>query len=81
MQAAVKGLIENNLVNAVHDISDGGLFVTLVEMSMPRELGFDIVMDSEIRDDAFLFGEGQGRVVVSVTEEEEEAFDTLAEEE
>jgi phosphoribosylformylglycinamidine synthase len=61
-------------VNAVHDVSDGGLFVTLVEMSLPRELGFDIVTDAEIREDAFLFGEGQGRVVVSVNEDQEEEF-------
>jgi phosphoribosylformylglycinamidine synthase len=61
-------------VNAAHDVSDGGLFVTLVEMSLPRELGFDIETDAEIREDAYLFGEGQGRVVVSVTEENEESF-------
>jgi phosphoribosylformylglycinamidine synthase len=41
---------------------------------MPRGLGFDIVSDADIRLDAFLFGEGQGRAVVSVTEEQEEAF-------
>jgi phosphoribosylformylglycinamidine synthase len=74
VQHMVKGLIQNELVNAVHDVSDGGLFVALTEMSMPRELGFDIVTDSEIREDAFLFGEGQGRVVVSVNEDQEEAF-------
>jgi phosphoribosylformylglycinamidine synthase len=74
MQQAVKGLIAEGLVNAVHDISDGGLYVSLVEMSLPRGLGFDIVSDADIRLDAFLFGEGQGRVVVSVTEEQEEAF-------
>ena len=33
MQHMVKGLIQNELVNAVHDVADGGLFVTLVEMS------------------------------------------------
>ncbi len=74
MQNAVKGLIANELVNAVHDVADGGLYVALVEMSMPRGLGFDIVTDSEIRMDAFLFGEGQGRVVVTVTEEREPEF-------
>ena len=74
MQQAVKGLISEDLVNAVHDVSDGGLYVSLVEMSIPRGLGFDIVSDADIRLDAFLFGEGQGRVVVSVTEEQEEAF-------
>jgi phosphoribosylformylglycinamidine synthase len=74
MQEAVKGLIEENIVNAVHDVADGGLYVTLIEMSLPRELGFDIVSDSEIREDAFLFGEGQGRVVVTVCEEKAESF-------
>jgi phosphoribosylformylglycinamidine synthase len=74
MQQALKGVIAEGLVNAVHDISDGGLYVSLIEMSMPRGLGFDIVSDADIRLDAFLFGEGQGRVVVSVTEEQVEDF-------
>jgi phosphoribosylformylglycinamidine synthase len=74
MQHMVKGLIQHKLVNAVHDVADGGLFITLAEMSMPGNLGFDIVTDSEIREDAFLFGEGQGRVAVAVSEEQEEEF-------
>jgi phosphoribosylformylglycinamidine synthase len=74
MQQAIKGLIAERLVSAVHDVADGGLYVALVEMSMPRGLGFDIVSDADIRLDAFLFGEGQGRAVVSVTEAQEEAF-------
>jgi phosphoribosylformylglycinamidine synthase subunit PurL len=74
LHQAIKGLINNSLVTAVHDCSDGGLFVTLAEMSFPRGLGFDIVTDSEIREDAFLFGESQGRVVVSLSEDQEEDF-------
>jgi phosphoribosylformylglycinamidine synthase len=74
VQEVVKGLIQNELINAAHDVSDGGLFVSLVEMSLHRNLGFDVVTDSEIRPDAFLFGEGQGRVVVAVSEDQEEAF-------
>lgn len=74
MQDTVKGLIQNELINAAHDVADGGLFITLTEMAMPRDLGFDIVTDAEIREDAFLFGEAQGRVVVSVSEETEEDF-------
>ena len=35
-------------------------------MSFPRGLGFDIEADGEVRLDAFLFGEAQSRVVVSV---------------
>lgn len=74
LHQVIKGLIGVGLVNAVHDVADGGLYTTLVEMSLPGELGFDIVTDSEIREDAFLFGEGQGRVVVTVNEEHEDDF-------
>jgi phosphoribosylformylglycinamidine synthase len=70
----LKDLIHNNLVNAAHDVSDGGLFVTLFEMSLPGSLGFDIVSDAEVRKDAFLFGESQSRVVVTVTEDDEQEF-------
>ncbi len=74
MQKAVQGLIENKLINAAHDVSDGGLYVTLVEMSIPQDLGFDIVTDAEVREDSFLFGEGQGRVVVTLSEEMQDQF-------
>ncbi len=74
MHQVLRGLIEDKLINAAHDVADGGLFVALTEMSMPRELGFDIVTDSEIREDAFLFGEGQGRAVVTVDEASEDEF-------
>jgi phosphoribosylformylglycinamidine synthase len=74
MQETVKALIAQELINAAHDISDGGLFVSLVEMGFPRGLGFDIETDMDIRTDAFLFGEGQGRVVVTLPEEKRNAF-------
>jgi phosphoribosylformylglycinamidine synthase len=74
LHQAVKGLITSKLINAAHDCSDGGLFITLSEMSFPRGLGFDIVSDSEVREDAFLFGESQGRVVVTLPEDKEEDF-------
>jgi phosphoribosylformylglycinamidine synthase subunit PurL len=74
MQDTVKGLIANKIINAAHDCADGGLFVTLTEMAMASNLGFDIVTDAEIREDAFLFGEAQGRVVVTVSEANEEDF-------
>ncbi|MBK8339171.1 MAG: phosphoribosylformylglycinamidine synthase subunit PurL [Flavobacteriales bacterium] len=67
-------LIRKGLINSAHDVSDGGLWVTLVEMGLVHGLGFDIVTDSEIRPDAFLFGEGQGRAVVSVNEAQENDF-------
>jgi phosphoribosylformylglycinamidine synthase len=74
LHQVITQLIESESINAAHDVSDGGLFVTLSEMSFPNELGFDIETDAEIRPDAFLFGEGQGRVVVTVSEEMEDQF-------
>ena len=70
----IHGLIQNNLIYSAHDVSEGGLFITLLESSMLRGLGFDITTDAEIREDAFLFGESQGRVVVSVTPHRENDF-------
>ncbi|MBK8949605.1 MAG: phosphoribosylformylglycinamidine synthase subunit PurL [Flavobacteriales bacterium] len=67
-------LIRSSVITAAHDVSDGGLWTTLVEMGLVNGLGFDIVTDSEVRPDAFLFGEGQGRVAVAVNEEQENAF-------
>jgi len=74
IQECVKNLIKENFINAAHDVSDGGLFVTMIEMGLPNGLGFDIVSDSEVRKDAFLFGESQSRVVLTVTEDYEEEF-------
>jgi phosphoribosylformylglycinamidine synthase len=70
----LKHMIQNNLINAAHDISDGGLWVTLAEMGMSSRLGFDIETPLEFRKDAFLFGESQSRVVVTVSERDKDAF-------
>jgi phosphoribosylformylglycinamidine synthase len=70
----LKHMIQNNLINAAHDISDGGLWVTLAEMGMSSKLGFDIETPLEFRKDAFLFGESQSRVVVTVPERDKDAF-------
>jgi phosphoribosylformylglycinamidine synthase len=74
VQQAVQGLISRNLIRSAHDVSDGGLFICLVESSMANELGFDITSPAEIRKDAFLFGESQSRIVVSVTSSRETEF-------
>ncbi|HPI70280.1 MAG TPA: phosphoribosylformylglycinamidine synthase subunit PurL [Tenuifilaceae bacterium] len=74
VQQAVLELISKNLIQSANDVSDGGLFITLVESAIPRQLGFDITTDAEIRTDAFLFGEAQGRIVVSVSPSRETQF-------
>ena len=76
----IKKLIQNKIINAAHDCADGGLFVALSEMAMAGNLGFDIVTDSEIREDAYLFGEAQGRVVVTIDRDlEDELIDLMQE--
>lgn len=67
-------LAKSNLVNSMHDVSDGGLYITLLESAMPKQLGFDITTPAEFRTDAFLFGESQGRAVVTVPMENEPEF-------
>ena len=74
MQQTVKGLIKHRVIESAHDVADGGLYIALLESSMPNGLGFDIETDDDIRKDAFLFGEAQGRVVVTVAPEEQERF-------
>jgi phosphoribosylformylglycinamidine synthase II len=67
LQELLKKLIRNKLVQSAHDISEGGLFVNLLESTFPNNLGFDVKQSNKtIRPDAFWFGESQSRVVVSV---------------
>lgn len=74
MHQIVKELILHKVIQSAHDVADGGLYINLLESSLPNGLGFNISSDSEIRKDAFLFGEAQGRVVVSVAPADEERF-------
>ncbi len=75
LQQKVTSLIKEKLILSAHDISEGGLFVTLCESGFNRELGFSIITSGGIRKDASLFGEGQSRVVVSVALDKVKAFE------
>ena len=75
IQQSVKSLIEQKLIQSAHDVSDGGLFIALAESSMPSGLGFEISTDARFRQDAYLFGESQSRVVVSVNPAKKAAFE------
>jgi phosphoribosylformylglycinamidine synthase len=61
---SVRGLIEGGLVTAVHDIADGGLLVALAEMALTGGRGAALVRDVPTSP-AFLFGEDQGRYLVT----------------
>jgi phosphoribosylformylglycinamidine synthase II len=75
MQRAVAGLISKGLIASAHDVSEGGVFISLLESAMPQGLGFEVsASDKEIRRDAYWFGESQGRVVVTVDPARIDAF-------
>jgi phosphoribosylformylglycinamidine synthase subunit PurL len=61
-------LVTMNIINSAHDISDGGLVLAALESAFASEnnLGIDIDIDSKIRADAYLFGETQGRILISI---------------
>ena len=61
----------------MHDISEGGLFGACTESAIQGNLGFDICTDQSFRLDAWLFGESQSRVVISVTPQNCASFEAL----
>jgi phosphoribosylformylglycinamidine synthase II len=73
-QEQLRMLIRKGCLNSAHDISEGGLFVCLMEKAMSSGFGFDITSDAAIRKDAYLFGESQSRIVVSVPQDKEDEF-------
>lgn len=75
LQQSLARLIDKKLVSSAHDISEGGLFVALCEAGFNRELGFSLQTKGGIRKDAFLYGEAQSRVVVTVALEHIQDFE------
>jgi phosphoribosylformylglycinamidine synthase subunit PurL len=67
LQNLVKKAIQNGHLQSAHDVSEGGAWVTLMESAQVRGLGFEARTHADIRPDAWLFGEAQSRVIVSVT--------------
>src|SRR3546814_5474072 len=62
---AVRALIAAGKVNAVHDISDGGLLVAVAEMALAGKIGaeLDIALTT-----AGAYGEDQGRYIVAAAQ-------------
>jgi phosphoribosylformylglycinamidine synthase subunit PurL len=61
----VRALIRQGLVSACHDVSDGGLLVTLAEMALAGNLGANLEIGPDLPPHASLFGEDQGRYVLT----------------
>jgi len=72
IQHNMKLIIKKGFVESAHDVSEGGLFVSLVESAMAADLGFVVETDYNFRKDAYLFGESQSRIVITVKPENED---------
>ncbi len=70
----VRSLIRDGLVNAVHDVSDGGLAVALAEMALSGALGAEVSASEHYTAAQWWFGEDQARYVVTVSPGKFEAF-------
>jgi phosphoribosylformylglycinamidine synthase len=67
----VRGLIGDGLVTAVHDISDGGAAVAVAEMALAGDIGATIGATMDERSPTgMIFGEDQGRYLVTTTDPE-----------
>ncbi len=77
---AVQTLLKKNLILAYHDRSDGGLFISLVEMAFASHCGLDINLD-KLGDDvlASLFNEELGAVIQIDSRSKDKVRKVLAE--
>lgn len=75
LQRLLAALIRNKQVVSAHDVSDGGLFIALLESCFHRNLGFRATAPSAaLRRDGMWFGEAQSRVVVTVPADKADGF-------
>jgi phosphoribosylformylglycinamidine synthase subunit PurL len=77
----VRTLANDKLINACHDVSDGGLYVALAEMALQNNIGATLSFSPTIPLFAHLFGEDQGRYVITVPAASVTAVESLAQKE
>jgi phosphoribosylformylglycinamidine (FGAM) synthase-like enzyme len=74
-------MIRAGLVRSAHDTAEGGLAVALAESAFGEvPFGVDVELDDALPANALLFGEAQGRVVVSCAEADVDDVLAVAEE-
>ena len=64
----IRNAVQRGALTAVHDVSDGGVLVTIAEMALAGNIGAHIGLDFESNesDAAQHFGENQGRYVATM---------------
>ena len=79
--AAVAQCIDEELIASAQSIHRGGLAIALAKTAMGGELGMNVSLEhlpgTVTRDDAALFSESQGRIVVTVSPEHQQRFEEV----
>ena len=71
-------LINENLVLSVHDISSGGILVSLAEMSISSGLGLKIYKPKKLSNSfEYFFGEDQGRYLIEFSKNNLKKIETF----
>ncbi|MGD9897152.1 MAG: phosphoribosylformylglycinamidine synthase subunit PurL [Candidatus Methylacidiphilaceae bacterium] len=70
--ALLRALVARGIVHSAHDLSDGGLAISLLEscLASPGRLGAELSLPGSATAEEILFGESQGRVLLTVGAEE-----------
>jgi len=74
-QKLILAATDQSLLASVHDLSEGGLIVGLLESAFAGQFSFNVVIDMTAE---FLFAETPSRFIVSVAPQNREAFEALA---
>jgi phosphoribosylformylglycinamidine synthase len=79
LQEMVLDLIQNKLIHSAHDISEGGLAISLTESCINGNKGVHLQfkLPEGVREDAALFGEYGSRVIISCAPEKLKEIDTI----
>jgi len=77
LHETLKRIRSKQIAESMHDISDGGLYINLIESGFFNKLGFNITTDANLRKDAFLFGEAQSRAVVTIDPHEQPILERI----
>ena len=73
LHECVRGLVNNRMADAIHDCSEGGLAIALVESAIAGNVGFTVTGEPGVPTAAACFGETSNRVLVAVAADKADA--------
>jgi phosphoribosylformylglycinamidine synthase len=80
LQKTLLELIDKGIINSAHDISDGGIMVSLAEcciINKENPIGANVTIPVKTREDFSFFSESQSRVIVSIDPKDKDMFESF----